>query len=308
MPNATVRFRDVDIRVEVIELLSLVKKYGSLSKAAKLLNMPYSTAFRLIREAETALSEALIEGVRGGSRGGYSRLTRLGEELLLTFKDDEFKGRLIVASSHDELLSNLVGDYASITWVGSVNGLSMLLVNRAQVAGIHLSSAYGSNLNFLKSLGVLDEVTLVRGYGRVIGIGYRHSLGKLNLRDLVGKIKRGRLVMIKRNPGSGTRILSEAWLREMGVSNPPAISKVAWTHDDVAKAILNGEADYGFITQYHADKWGLEFIEVAKEEFDVAVRRDSMNKAEELICSLKGLRGLNIRGYIIGKDIGQVIE
>ncbi|WP_291767415.1 substrate-binding domain-containing protein [Caldivirga sp. UBA161] len=307
MSSRTVRFRGVDIRIEVIELLKLVKKYGSLNKAAKLLNIPYSTAFRLIREAEVKLSEALMEGIRGGSCGGYSRLTKLGEELLLAFSEGDLGGKLIVASSHDELLSYILDDYASVTWVGSMNGLSMLLINKAQVAGVHLSSIYGSNLSILKALGVLDELTLVRGYGRVIGIGYREELGSMNLKDLINEVKRGRLIMAKRNPGSGTRLLSELWLRRMNVSNPKALNRVAWTHDDVAKAIIRGEADYGFITQYHAEKWGLRFIKVTQEDYDIVVRRDSINDAQKLLEALRGLRGVNIRGYLIGNNIGQIM-
>lgn len=307
MSNRTVRFRGVDVRIEVIELLSLIRKHGSLSKAAKLLNIPYSTAFRMIEEAEAALSEALIEGVRGGSRGGYSRLTRLGEELLLTFNEGGLEGGLTVASSHDELLSYILDDHAHATWVGSMNGLSMLLVNKAQVAGIHLSSVYGSNLKLLSMLGVLDDVALVRGYVRVIGIGYSGGLGSLSLRDITERIRRGELTMVKRNPGSGTRLLSELWLRRMGVLNPRSLNVVAWTHDDVAKAILRGEADYGFITQYHAEKWGLNFIKVIQEDFDIVVRRDSINEAEGLLKELRRLRGLNVKGYVINSDVGEII-
>ncbi|ABW01464.1 substrate-binding domain-containing protein [Caldivirga maquilingensis] len=308
MSSRIVRFRGVDIRIEVIELLKLIKKYGSLSKAAKLLNIPYSTAFRLIKEAEVALSEALVEGIRGGSGGGYSRLTKLGEELLLTFSEGDLRGRLIVASSHDELLSYILDNHASVTWVGSMNGLSMLLMNKAQVAGVHLSSIYGSNLSLLKALGVLDELTLVRGYGRVIGIGYREGLGSMSLKDLIDGVRKGRLIMVKRNPGSGTRLLSELWLRRMSISNPQSLSRVAWTHDDVAKAIIRGEADYGFITQYHAEKWGLGFIKITQEDYDIVVRRDSIDEAQQLLEALRGLRGLNIKGYLIGSDIGQIIE
>ncbi|WP_292000552.1 substrate-binding domain-containing protein [Caldivirga sp.] len=307
MSNRTVRFRGVDVRIEVIELLSLIRKHGSLSKAAKLLNIPYSTAFRMIKETEATLSEALIEGVRGGSRGGYSRLTRLGEELLLTFNEGGLEGGLTVASSHDELLSYILDDHAQVTWVGSMNGLSMLLVNKAQVAGIHLSSIYGSNLKLLSMLGVLDDVALVRGYVRVIGIGYSGGLGSLSLRDIAERIRRGELTMVKRNPGSGTRLLSELWLRRMGVLNPRSLNVVAWTHDDVAKAILRGEADYGFITQYHAEKWGLNFIKVIQEDFDIVVRRDSINEAEGLLKELRRLRGLNVKGYVINSDVGEII-
>ncbi len=308
MSIRTVRFRGVDVRIEVIELLKLIRKYGSLSKAAKLLNIPYSTAFRLIRETEAALSEALVESVRGGSYGGYSRLTKLGEELILLFSEGDLGSRLIVASSHDELLSYILDNHTSVTWVGSMNGLSMLLMNKAQVAGIHLSSIYGSNLSILKALGVLDELTLVRGYGRVIGIGYREELGLMNLKDLINEVKRGRLIMVKRNPGSGTRLFSELWLRRMGINNPKTLNRVAWTHDDVAKAIVRGEADYGFITQYHAEKWGLGFIKITQEDYDIVVRRDSVNDAQGFLEALRGLKGVNIRGYLISNDIGQIIE
>ena len=63
-------------------LLSGVRETGSLSAAAKNMGMSYSKAMHIVHRAEAALGLALTTRSIGGDRGGSSRLTHDGEELL----------------------------------------------------------------------------------------------------------------------------------------------------------------------------------------------------------------------------------
>ncbi len=65
-----------------IQLMQLVKQYGSLSAACKEMNMAYSKAWKLVKKAEADLDISLMEGVRGGEHGGRTVLTPEGEDLL----------------------------------------------------------------------------------------------------------------------------------------------------------------------------------------------------------------------------------
>lgn len=63
-------------------LLRGVEKTGSLRAAALSMNMAYTKALKLIRNAERALRYPLIQSTAGGKDGGGSRLTEEGKEWL----------------------------------------------------------------------------------------------------------------------------------------------------------------------------------------------------------------------------------
>jgi len=70
-------------------LLSYVQSKGSLSAAAKELNMSYRKAWGDIRKAEEGFGVRLIEKTRGGSGGGSATLTEEGVEIMNMYS--EFK-------------------------------------------------------------------------------------------------------------------------------------------------------------------------------------------------------------------------
>ena len=63
-------------------LLHAVEETGSLRAAAISMDMAYTKALKLIKNAESALGFALITRVAGGKDGGGSRLTVSGKEWL----------------------------------------------------------------------------------------------------------------------------------------------------------------------------------------------------------------------------------
>lgn len=65
-----------------MDILTAVKEYGSLSEAARQLNMSYNKAFTLIKDIEKRLGYSLIITHKGGAGGGFSSLTNDAEILI----------------------------------------------------------------------------------------------------------------------------------------------------------------------------------------------------------------------------------
>ena len=67
-------------------LLHAVEETGSLRAAAAGMNMAYTKALKLIKNAESALGIILITRTAGGKDGGGSRLTEEGKEWLQRYE------------------------------------------------------------------------------------------------------------------------------------------------------------------------------------------------------------------------------
>lgn len=67
-------------------LMHGIEETGSLRAAAMSMNMAYTKALKLIRNAETALGFPLIDRKTGGKDGGGSSLTEQGKEWLYRYE------------------------------------------------------------------------------------------------------------------------------------------------------------------------------------------------------------------------------
>jgi len=72
-----------------IALLEAVEEAGSISGAARLIDMSYKRAWDLIEELNTSLKEPAIFTMQGGSHGGGSKLTRSGKLLVEYYRKFE---------------------------------------------------------------------------------------------------------------------------------------------------------------------------------------------------------------------------
>ena len=66
----------------VADLLARVRKYRSLRAAAASMEMSYSKAWRVIRDAENGFGCKLLSSTTGGRNGGGAVLTPEGEAIL----------------------------------------------------------------------------------------------------------------------------------------------------------------------------------------------------------------------------------
>ena len=81
-----------------IAVLEAVAETGSISAAARLLGMSYRRAWMLIDEMNHALASPAVNTAAGGSRGGGTALTPVGEDIVMIYRDIENAARLASAS------------------------------------------------------------------------------------------------------------------------------------------------------------------------------------------------------------------
>ncbi len=70
-----------------VELLERIKQYGSISEAAKSMNMSYRHAWDLVDSMNRQAKAPLVETATGGKGGGGARLTDAGEKAIEFFRD-----------------------------------------------------------------------------------------------------------------------------------------------------------------------------------------------------------------------------
>ncbi len=87
-------------------LLEAVAETGSILKAAQALGRGYRKAWSDIKDIEDKMGRKVVEKSRGGSEGGYTRLTVFGERFVKAWK--EYR-KEIVTSVEDSFERHLKG-------------------------------------------------------------------------------------------------------------------------------------------------------------------------------------------------------
>lgn len=72
-------------------LLELIAETGSISAAARRMNMSYRRAWLLVDTMNRCFRSPLIETATGGKGGGGARITELGHEILRRYREMERK-------------------------------------------------------------------------------------------------------------------------------------------------------------------------------------------------------------------------
>jgi molybdate transport system regulatory protein len=67
------------------ELLAAIQETGSIAAAGRRMDMSYQKTRQLVDELNQSFQGPLVEGFKGGSRGGGAKLTELGEQALSSF-------------------------------------------------------------------------------------------------------------------------------------------------------------------------------------------------------------------------------
>ncbi len=68
-----------------VVLLERIREFGSISKAAKSMEMSYKHAWDLVDSMNRQAKEPLMEKISGGKGGGGTKLTQAGEEAINAF-------------------------------------------------------------------------------------------------------------------------------------------------------------------------------------------------------------------------------
>ncbi|WP_151799912.1 winged helix-turn-helix domain-containing protein [Acinetobacter nosocomialis] len=81
------------------DLLEAIERTGSISQAAKSMNMSYRRAWQLVDTMNQCFETALVETQTGGTHGGGAAVTALGHKVLEYYRQMEINARQ--ALEHD---------------------------------------------------------------------------------------------------------------------------------------------------------------------------------------------------------------
>jgi molybdopterin molybdotransferase/putative molybdopterin biosynthesis protein len=238
----------------------------------------------LVRADGLLVVPAKLEGHHAGEEVTVRLLRGVGE----------IARTIVVTGSHDLVLdlaaSTLRERDPSVTLassnVGSLGGLTALRDGLCHVAGSHLLDPDTGEytLPYLEKLlpdSRLAVVRLVhRDQGLIVAPG--NPTGVTGIEDVA---ERG-LRYVNRQRGAGTRMLLDHRLAQHDIE-PGAIEgyrREEHTHLAVAAAVAAGRADCGLGVLAAARAFGLDFVPVAKEPYDLVLMEKSLD--DELLAPL----------------------
>jgi len=86
-----------------IELLEAVARHGSISAAARSMQMSYRHAWEMLDGVNDCFREQVIETETGGRAGGGASLTPFGRELIEQYRSMQEKAETALASDLERL-------------------------------------------------------------------------------------------------------------------------------------------------------------------------------------------------------------
>jgi putative molybdopterin biosynthesis protein len=193
----------------------------------------------------------------------------------------ELRSNLVAIGSHDPLLDEISdmmrrmwGDVSmSSSHVGSMGGIMSVRRGEAHVAGTHLldEATGGYNTSFIKKYFPKGGVRLIECVNRLQGmmVAPGNPKGFRTVSDLSNPCMR----YVNRQKGSGTRVLFDYLCKKDGI-DPGRIygyEREEYTHTSVAALIQAGSADAGLGIYSAAKLYGLDFLPICDEQYDLLV-------------------------------------
>jgi putative molybdopterin biosynthesis protein len=184
---------------------------------------------------------------------------------------------LVVIGSHcvglDVIVDRLQGERISVKVlnVGSMGGLAAAKRGECDIAPVHLMEPTTGEYNrpFLT-----PELDLMNGYRRLQGIVFRKGDRRFDGRSVQEAIAEATsdpdCVMVNRNAGSGTRILTD---RVLGGAKPAGYWSQPKSHNAVAVSVAQNRADWGVAIESVARQYDLGFTPLQDEHYDFVVPR-----------------------------------
>jgi molybdate transport system regulatory protein len=90
-----------------VDLLEAVDQTGSITSAAKRLGMSYRRAWLLIDTMNRSFKAPLVEAEAGGQKGGGTRVTATGREVIRLYRTIERKAARTAAADLNALIKQL---------------------------------------------------------------------------------------------------------------------------------------------------------------------------------------------------------
>ncbi len=299
------------IRNPLPELLQAVAERGSISGAARALDLSYRHVWGALKRWEDQLGGELIIWGKGQS----AQLSEFGSKLLWAERQaqarlapqiaalhadlerafavafDPNAHVLTMYASHDDALVALRAHAATqadagalhldIRFTGSVDAIRALNEGRCTLAGFHTVEQPAADSLTARTYKPL----LQPGLHKVIGFAQRTqglivaSGNPLGLQSLADIARSGARFM-NRPLGTGTRVLLDDLLAQAGLDaqalqgytlNEPS-------HTAIAQAVAAGAADVGMGIEVAARARGLDFVPLVQERYHLACLKASLDQ------------------------------
>jgi len=200
-------------------------------------------------------------------------------------KSRKIEGALLASGSNDPILDILHTHmrtlypefYIFTANTGSTDGLKALNKGYTDIAWSHLFDPKTGeyNIPFLPNYVPDIKPVVVNLFCRDIGflVAAKNPLGIHGFEDLARK----EVKFINRQKGAGTRVLLDYYLKKLRISHSEikGYEKEVYTHLEVGIAILSKEADVGIATVAVSKFFGLSFIPITTENFDMVLEQST---------------------------------
>lgn len=202
-------------------------------------------------------------------------------DLIVFSKDEASQKRLVLAGCDPAtgLLSRMVEKHSGVEIVSAAASsqlaLNWLSEGKVHIAGSHLEDAKTGefNLPFIRKHFPDEDFTVVTfarwEEGLVLAPGNPKGIHKID--DLARK----NVKFVNREPGSGSRGLLDRLLATADLKplNIQGYDRIAFGHLAAAYCVLSRDADVCLATRSAAQTFGLDFIPLHSERYDLVMRR-----------------------------------
>ncbi len=241
----------------------------------------------LVHRAQAFLLEVLTAGYTTDEVETALRLAMDQWRVIAGQPSPPIQGKLRFVGSHDLALAWIAAHFSEIAphyslelqFCGSLGGLIALAEGKADLAGSHLWDEETDSYNtpFIRRLLPGQRVAMLTLAQRRLGL-ITAAGNPAEIRQLTD-LPRAGLIFVNRQPGSGTRVWLDAAIRRQGI-DPRTIrgfDDERATHSEVARSVAEGDADAGFGLQTAAVAFGLDFIPLVSERYDLVIPETTFN-------------------------------
>jgi len=261
-------------RLEAEETVEPLPRFMSVRQVARYLQVNEKKIYALVADGIIPASKVtgkwlfprdlVDQWLLESSHGGL-----LADRMLLAGSDDPLIYRVIMQIANEIQSRGLV----SYTATGTQLGLSLLARKRADICGIHWGPADESRQRhpaLLKQHAQHNDWVLVRGFLREQGLMISPGLAGSDPEELFSRENQ----WVMRQEGAGSRRFLQEIVTRHGL-DPAArrVSAHAFSERDAASAIAMGYADVGIGIRAAATEFGLDFMPIGWEAFDLAMHR-----------------------------------
>ena len=221
---------------------------------------------------------------------------------------------LFLAGEHVRKIHALSG---VTNWtMGSANALSALQRGEVHMAGLHLVDMKSgeSNIPYLKRHARNRDLVGVHFASWVQGLLLQPGNPK-RIRTVQDLVKPG-VRLINREVGAGARFFLDALLEQVGLTGQAlkGYQHEVKSHLEVARHIRDGMADVGVGAETAAHYFGLDFIPLREERYDLIMRADFLNthpmatKFLDAVVSQPFRREIAALGGYNLNEVGKMLE